>query len=184
MRQQGFSLIEMVSVMAIMGILMTAMWPSAQAIIERQRAVTMINWIVTAIHLARATAINRGQHVTLCAESITNMCGGDWHSRLLVFTDRNLNAEMDRGDVLIAAINPIHTHGTLKWRAFRNRPFLQFTSHGYTNYQNGNFTYCPLDENLDYARQVVVNVQGRVRLVHTRNKAGVRIDRYGKPLRC
>ena len=74
--------------------------------------------------------------------------------------------------------------GAILWRSFGNKPYLQFTSMGYTNFQNGNITYCPKDRSSRFRRQIVITVQGRPRLVHTRNLAGQPIDRQGRILRC
>ncbi len=73
---------------------------------------------------------------------------------------------------------------TLKWRAFRNRQYLQMTPSGFTNYQNGNFVYCSQDQDLRFARQIVLNMQGRVKKSYDRNNDGLVEDRYGRHLRC
>ena len=58
------------------------------------------------------------------------------------------------------------------------------TGEGFTNYQNGNFTYCPPDGDLRFARQLVINVQGRVRMGHDTDGDGIVEDRRGKDVRC
>ena len=103
---------------------------------------------------------------------------------MIIFLDYNRNGRLDGRDRIITHVNGTAATGTLTWRAFQNRRFLQFSAHGYTHYQNGNLTYCPADNNLAYARQIVVNVQGRVRGVHSRNEDGLPTDRNGRILRC
>jgi type IV fimbrial biogenesis protein FimT len=103
---------------------------------------------------------------------------------VILFTDHNSDARLNGKDFLVERIRKADFNGTLKWRAFRNRQYLQMTPFGYTNYQNGNFVYCPSDGDLHFARQIVINVQGRARVLHSRNDDGIMTDRRGKPLKC
>lgn len=180
----GFSLVEALISLAIASILMGSMIPSMSNILERNRATTNINWIVSAVNFTRHAAVVNRVTMTLCAPKLNDQCGGNWHGGLIIFSDRNKNARIDNTDNIIARIQPPNGNGSIKWRAFRNRQYLQMTPAGHTNFQNGNFVYCPEDRNQKFARQIVVNIQGRTRLVHTRNEAGLPVDRYGKVLRC
>ena len=185
MKQSGLTIVELVSVLAIMTILTGLMIPSFTGIHSRSKATAGINWIIGAVNFARHAAINRRVTTTLCPSSGPDLtCGGKWHDGVIVFADHNVNAKMDGKDYLIERIPNLNFDGTLKWRAFRNRQYLQMTELGYTNYQNGNFVYCPPDRNLKFARQIVINVQGRARVVHTRNSDGLMVDRKKKLLRC
>ena len=74
--------------------------------------------------------------------------------------------------------------GTIRWRAFRNRQYLQMTSAGYTNYQNGNFTYCPPNGDVYQARQLIINMQGRVRKPADIDNDGIIEDARGRDIRC
>ncbi len=185
MKQSGLTIIEIVSVLAIMTILAGLMLPSFSSFHARSTATAGINWIVGAVNFARYTAINRRVTTTLCPSSGPGMrCKGNWHDGMILFADHNADARINGSDYVIERINNLNFSGTLKWRAFRNRQYLQMTQFGYTNYQNGNFVYCPEDKNLKFARQIVINVQGRARMVHTRNSDGLMVDRRGKLLRC
>lgn len=183
-RPSGFTLIEMLVTLAIAAILMGSMFPSLNAMLERSRATSSINWIVSAVNFTRHAAIVHRNTMTICAPKIGDRCGGNWHRGLIVFSDRNKNARMDGNDKIVARINPPGDHGTLKWRAFRNRQYLQMTQMGYTNFQNGNFVYCPHNQDRRFARQLIINVQGRTRLVHKKDSDGIPIDRKGHQLRC
>lgn len=180
----GFTLVEAMVSLAIISLLMGTMIPSISNMLERNRAITNINWIVSAVNFTRHAAVVNRVTMTLCAPKSTNRCGGKWHEGLIVFSDRNKNARIDDNDRIVARIQPASGNGSIKWRAFRNRQYLQMTQLGHTNFQNGNFVYCPEDGNRKFARQIVVNLQGRTRLVHSRNKAGFPVDRYRKVLKC
>lgn len=183
-KPSGFTLIEAMLSLGIISILMGSVIPSMSSLIERNQATTNINWIIGAVSFTRHAAVVHRVTMTLCAPKSTDQCGGNWHEGLVVFSDRNKNARIDEADRIIARIQPLSRSGSIKWRAFRNRQYLQMTPMGYTNYQNGNFIYCPENGNRKFARQIVINLQGRARLVHTVNKEGFPVDRYGKVLRC
>ncbi len=183
-RISGLTLVEALASLAIAAILIGSAYPSLSSMIARNRATSSINWIIGAVNFTRHAAVVNRVTMTLCAPKGDNRCGGKWHEGLIVFSDRNRNARIDGKDTIIARIQPAPGDGTIKWRAFRNRNYLQMTQMGYTNFQNGNFVYCPGNGDQRFARQIVVNVQGRARMVHTRNEAGYPVDRYGKVLRC
>ena len=179
------NLVELVATLAIIGILLGLVFPSANKIYARSEATTSINWIITAVNYTRHAAISFRTMATLCPKDPEKLlCGGKWHDDLMVFADLNQDGQFNGDDYLLQKINSQKVTGTLKWRSFRNRQYLQLTRMGYTNFQNGNFVYCPDNQDLELARQIVINVQGRARVVHSRNEAGVRTDRKGKPLRC
>ncbi|MFP6809277.1 MAG: GspH/FimT family pseudopilin [Pseudomonadales bacterium] len=183
-KTSGFTLIEALISLTIVTILMGSAIPSITTVLERSRGTTNINWIISAVNFTRHAAVVHRTTMTLCAPKENADCGGDWHAGLIVFSDSNSNGKIDGEDRIVAKIQTADGNGTIKWRAFRNRPYLQMTQLGYTNFQNGNFIYCPADGNQKFARQIVLNVQGRTRLVHTKNKKGYPIDRYGRVLRC
>ena len=181
----GISLVEMIAVIAIASIMTGMVIPSVTKIYERNEATTSINWIITAVNYTRHAAIQFRTMATLCPKAKDELnCGGKWHQDLIVFADKNHDGKFNGEDYLLQKIASNKVKGTFKWRSFRNRQYLQITRFGYTNYQNGNFVYCPASEDLRLARQIVINIQGRARVVHTRDEAGTRVDRRGKPLRC
>jgi len=185
MKIRGFTLIELVAVLAIIAIMVSMVIPSMAKLYARSEATTSINWIITAVNFTRHAAISFRTTATLCPKKPDHFtCGGHWHEDLMIFADRNEDGKFNQDDYLIHQISSQKVTGTFKWRSFRNRQFLQLTRFGYTNYQNGNFVYCPAGKNSKLARQIVINVQGRARTVNTRNQDGIPIDRKGKPLKC
>ena len=133
--------------------------------------------------IARHSAIVYNELVTVCALKADNRCGGNWAKELSVFADKDHDAEFDAEDRLIRRTRP-DGGASVTWRSFGRKPYLQLTPYGYTNYMNGNFTICGQSADTWHARQLVINVQGRVRLNHRREDKGRPIDRRGKPLRC
>lgn len=183
-RTTGYSIIEMTGVIAIIAITFSLTAPSLHSMIERNKAANGINWIIRAINMTRISAVDFGALTTLCPTTDDMTCGGKWHDRIMIFTDSNDDRRINGRDKIVTYLNFPYEGATLKWRAFRNRQYLQMTASGFTNYQNGNFVYCSGDQDLRFARQIVLNMQGRVKRSYDRNNDGLVEDRYGRHLRC
>jgi type IV fimbrial biogenesis protein FimT len=183
-QDSGYSLVEMIAAMAIIVIVMGLAAPPAHRLVERNKAANGINWIIGAINLTRISAVDYGVLTTLCPTKDNISCGGPWNKRVMIFTDYDDNRQINGRDHVITYLDFPFEGATLKWRAFRNRQYLQMTPLGFTNYQNGNFVYCSADQDLRFARQIVLNLQGRVKKSYDRNNDGFIEDIYNKPLRC
>lgn len=185
-KENGLSLVELLTCVTIF----VLVWVYAQApfthLLASNRAATTINWIVTNIQYTRNAAIHLNTMTTICPSKREGKCGGKWHEKIIVFTDHNADARVNGKDRILNQFTfPEASRGsTLKWRAFRNRQYLQMTPSGYTNYQNGNFVYCGPNQNPSYARQIVINLQGRIRKSYDQDGDGIIDDAKGKPLRC
>ena len=170
--------------LAIVTIVSSQAIPSTYHLIERNKSAHGINWIVRAINMTRFSAVTFSTLTTLCPTRNDIDCGGEWNNRVMIFTDQNNNRALDAADRIISYLDFPYEGSTLKWRSFKNRQYLQMTAMGFTNYQNGNFVYCSRDQNPAHARQVVLNLQGRVKKAFDRNGDGIIEDQYNKPLRC
>lgn len=183
-RTRAFTLVELLICLAIAAILLGLVGPSLSQLLRRNEATSAINWLVGNVVFARHAAVTNGTMVTLCPSRDGKQCGGKWHEGTIAFTDIDADRKLDADDRLLRRFEFPLEDGTIKWRAFQNRQYLQMTSRGYTNYQNGNFVYCPGDGDIRYARQLVINIQGRARTSKDVNGDGYVEDRYGKHLRC
>ena len=181
---KGLTLVDLIASLAILSILYELAAPAFFRLIERNKAATGINWIISAINITRISAVDYGSLTTLCPTQDDRRCSGIWHGRVMIFTDPNNDQTLNEGEHIITTLDFPHEGSTLKWRAFRNKQYLQMTSQGFTNFQNGNFVYCSREQNPLFSRQIVLNTQGRVKKSVDRNNDGLIEDRYGKHLRC
>ena len=183
-RLRGFTLVELLVCLAVMAIVSGYIVPSVGSVVSRSRAATAINWLVSSVIFTRYTAVTMNQTVTLCPSATGHSCGGHWHDGAIAFTDANKDRRIDGADRLLRRfIFPVKG-ATLAWHAFRNQQYLQMTGEGFTNYQNGNFVYCPPDKDPRFARQLVINMQGRARLSTDTDGDGIVDDRRGHDLTC
>tara|TARA_R110000824_G_scaffold318073_2_gene505273 strand:- start:14608 stop:15195 length:588 start_codon:yes stop_codon:yes gene_type:complete len=181
---EGFSLIELIVVMALLTILINLGMPALFHSVERNQARVAINTIYRAINLTRHTAINNGVMTTLCRSADSQSCGGKWQQGFIVFTDRNADRLINDDDRLIQVFPAPSESGTLLFRAFQNKQYLQMTPQGFTNYQNGNFTFCPQSNNARLAQQVIINRSGRTYFARDSDGDGFKEGANGKSISC
>lgn len=180
----GFNLIELLIVLTILAILVNLALPGLSQSVERNQARVAINEITRAINLTRYTAINNGVITTLCRSEDGQNCGGQWQQGFIVFTDSNADRLINGNDQLIRVFPELASAGTLKFRAFQNKQYLQMTPQGFTNYQNGNFTFCPASNNAMLAQQVIVNRSGRTYFASDTDGDGIKEGANGKTISC
>lgn len=82
---EGFSLIELLFSITILTIILGLGIPSFQGLIERNRVTAATNELITALQLARSTAIRRNDVVSICPLLDADTCGGSWNSGWMVF---------------------------------------------------------------------------------------------------
>lgn len=85
----GFTLLELMVVLAIAAILMAVAVPSFALLIQKNRLATQTNAFIADLQFARAEAIKQGQTVTICASSDGSACLGTtaWGTGWIVFAD-------------------------------------------------------------------------------------------------
>ena len=180
----GLTLLELILVIALLCVLMAATAPSLTGIIEQRRGDEVMKILREAIELARATAIGSGGFATLCRSRNGRTCGGRWEDGMIVFIDANGDRVPDGDNALVRVFQFPSASGSIRWRSFGNRQYLQMTAMGFTRDQNGNFSYCPNNGDIGLARQLIVNAAGRVREAVDSNDDGVREGSNGEPLHC
>ena len=112
---------------------------------------------------ARAAAVTTGKMITLCRSANGSSCGGQWQDGILVFTDANADRKPNGSDRILRYTAFGNKAGTLQLRSFPNRQYVQFSPLGFSNRQNGSFTWCPPGGDAALAQQLVFTQSGRVR---------------------
>ncbi|MEX2516475.1 MAG: GspH/FimT family pseudopilin [Gammaproteobacteria bacterium] len=97
----GFTIIEVMIAIVIIGVLITIGVPSFQSTVMNNRLVTQTNLFVTSLNQARSEAVKQNQQVSICATNNGTSCatsGTNWENGWLVFVDRDGDGTIDDGD--------------------------------------------------------------------------------------
>ena len=182
---RGLTLIELLVTLAVGGVLLSWATSNGSHLILERRASAALNQALGAVQFTRHAAVTHRATASLCP-SAGGGCGlrDTWHEGSLVFLDRDGDGRVDAEDVPLRRLPSLAEDDRIYWRSFRNRRHLSFLPSGLTDWQSGNFTYCPAGGDLRYARQAILNAQGRARLARDTDGDGIREDASGRDLRC
>ncbi|PWF47946.1 GspH/FimT family pseudopilin [Massilia glaciei] len=98
-RQRGLTMVEMLTVMAVAGVLLALAMPDMGELIRRQQLKAVSSDLMGALRLTRAQAIARGERVMI----VPHEAGGtDWSGGWVVFVDRDGNRRPGAGDEIVA----------------------------------------------------------------------------------
>jgi type IV fimbrial biogenesis protein FimT len=88
-RHSGFTLIELMVVIALIAVLSAVAVPSMQKMLKTNRVQTEASSFVSDLMLARTEAVKRGQNVSVCVSSDGATCLGSntWQSGWILFSD-------------------------------------------------------------------------------------------------
>jgi type IV fimbrial biogenesis protein FimT len=104
MKQGGFTLTELIVVVAIVAILLNIGIPSYRYISNSFRVSTEVNGLLGDLQFARAEAIKEGLTVTACVSRDRTTCDAGsitWHEGWIVFQDPNNNQTVDAGEAIL-----------------------------------------------------------------------------------
>lgn len=109
MKQAGFTLIELMVVLAVLSILMFVAIPGFTTFVAEGRLDTAKDKLVSSVSLARSEAIKRGERVVVCrsnnagtgcAGTSTSNGNADWSAGWLIFVDEDQNNAVGAGELI------------------------------------------------------------------------------------
>lgn len=157
---QGFTLIEIMVVLAIAVIITTMGVPSVMGTIASNRVSTAGNNLVTALNLAKSEAIRTNRSTVLCKSPDGKKClsSAAWADGWILFYDLNTNEQVDDGERIIRIQGALHE--SLNF-TFKTGDFIRFRPNGRNN-RNGRFCF---RNSFDEARSkaVIITQVGRIR---------------------
>ncbi|WP_111976749.1 GspH/FimT family pseudopilin [Algibacillus agarilyticus] len=159
-RSLGFSLIELMVTLAIMGIAITLALPSLSATFTQSSVNSGTRALSKDLIYARGMAISNQLPVVVCHLSGTTCSDDNWKEGYTIFLDNNGDGEYDSATESKLRINEDFTYGTLSISNGANE--VVFNAAGQVN-TSVIFTYCPNIEKT-YARGVVINQMGRAKM--------------------
>jgi Tfp pilus assembly protein FimT len=179
----GVTLPELLVSMGIVSLLTGLGVPALFSMQQKFQTTAIVNTLSMHLHFARNHAITHNSTVTLCGSRAGEECDGAWSAGYLVFVDDSQDGKLDDNEQRLKFSANAHG-GSMTWKSFRNKAYLQFRPSGFSYYQSGSFTWCPASKNTQYANQVILSAMGRSRLGYDRDGDGVVETSQGKPIRC
>ena len=158
-RIRGFTLVEMMIVLVILGVILTVALPGFRNLTLAIRLSNYANEMVAAVYLARAEAIKRNTNVTLCAtaDSVACATSGGWAQGWII---------MDPNDVVIQG-QPALESGFSLVETGSGAQTLTFDSSGYVN-ASSTFKLCRLVPSVGHQeRQIALTASGRASVSRT-----------------
>lgn len=129
------TLIELLIVIAVIGILMALAVPSFSLLMAKRAVTAAASDISTDFRFARSEALKRSNFVSVCRSSNTTSCdgaAGSWHTGWIVFTDKDGDGVVDGGDDVV-----LRVHQATSGMHYMGNVTSSSTSHRITFRPNG-----------------------------------------------
>ena len=149
---RGFSLIELLTVVTVVGITVGLGVPSYKYVTNSNRVSSEVNQLLGDMQYARSEAVKQGTVVSVCPTStpvtitsttITGSCAGtgaNWQSGWIVFADVNGNGAVDAGDQILK-VQPAFTSTDTFASSDAADSVISFNREGFTaNISNADIT--------------------------------------------
>jgi len=104
---RGFTLIELMTTIAVLAIGSALAYPSFSNVIKSNRVATSTNNVIAAFNLARSEAIRSNRGGGVCPSTDGAACEGtDWNEGFIAFTDQDGSGTWSPGDKVIRYFEP------------------------------------------------------------------------------
>jgi type IV fimbrial biogenesis protein FimT len=170
LRHRGFSIVELMLALGILGLLLAFAAPSYSRWIAGRRLANHAEFLVESLNAARSEAVKRGMRVNLCKSRDRLQCddSATWESGWIMFADENRDGRIESAESIIRVEGPAGNGITIA----ANHPvedYVSYTSFGFARALNGalqmgTFVVCMPGQT---AIDVVLANSGRARIDRT-----------------
>lgn len=165
---RGFTLLEALVVLALLGILVSLAAPAVSDLRARHQVQAQAEGFLGSLVLARTEALRRQQRVSLCAQAGHSTCdaSGRWQQGWLVFVDANDNGLREDGETLIE-VHPALPPAVRLDSASTAKAYFSYGAEGRSTSITGAFmaaTWRFCRTSLPEGWQVVSNALGKPRI--------------------
>ena len=157
---QGFTLLELLVVIALISLLVMFSLPGFTAFSQRNARTAAVNHLYSTLAFARQLAISEQTDVTVCgANERRDTCLSSWSSDLLVMTGNSTTA-IDPNDIV--RIVPALPSIAITYTRENHRRRIRFNPLGFSKGYNGRFHLC--STGAETGSTLVLSQYGRLRL--------------------
>lgn len=166
-KQSGFSLMELMIVLTVVGIFATVAVPSYQTIIQNGRLTSETNEFIGALYYARSEAVKLRSDVQVCKSDDGQTCDSnlDWNEGWLVWSDADSDGAVDQNEILRVGAE---SEGQIS--IFATMDDVTFSSRGLSTL-SGTWQLCD-NRGTAKAKAIVISPSGRVRASETNHLGG------------
>ena len=182
-KQQGFTLIELIVVLALIAIIVTLSTPVSN-LFTQNRVTSQVHEFVTSLNMARSAAVAHGNPASLCVSdgnsppACSNDPNANWENGWLVFTDANSNCLIDDTDEMLRQHEALSEGFTLR---FATNKCITYTANGITPNTNGTLKLCDPSKKPSYKRGINIAISGRAQILDVTEAQNQGINLAGCP---
>jgi type IV fimbrial biogenesis protein FimT len=167
LKLKGFTLIEVIMTIVLIGILAAIAYPSYRAITQNIRVSAVTNDFMATLSYARSEALKRDQSISVCAaaDSTLTACGNstDWANGWIVFLDSDSNG------VIATSSDRLKTHDALDAGSLitTSVPYITYNRSGFLSAGTGSFTITVPGCSGNSAQLITMSATGRAAITST-----------------
>ena len=172
-RASGFTVLELLFVVAIAAIVLAMSVPSFAAIVKRNRINAEMHEFVSTLNAARSEAVMRNTRTTVCRSANGSSCGGDWEDGWIVFTDSANIGTVDNGEEILLVADGLDQFRYSLRGSDNISHRISFGPEGFSVGSNGEMVLCYDEDNdgsgdFDDANAKVVSIanSGRIQTLY------------------